>query len=147
MNIRQGTTDDFEQVYTLLPQLWPNSKLNKKKLRLSFDRALNSEHQHYLCAVDKKVVVGFCSLSIKNSLWQQGFIAHIDEIIVDRAYRGLGIGTLLMVKALKIAKRTGCTRLELDSAFHRKKAHEFYTRLGFENRAHLFSKILSRKIR
>jgi hypothetical protein len=31
-------------------------------------------------------------------------------------------------------------RVELESAFHRKKAHAFYERQGFENRGYLFSK-------
>jgi ribosomal protein S18 acetylase RimI-like enzyme len=144
MNIRKSTIEDFEQVYVLLPQLWPDAKLNKNKLRLSFKRALNSEHQHYLCAVDKKeVIIGFCSLSMRSSLWQQGSIAHIDEIIVDQEYRGRGIGTQLMTKAMKIADKIGCARIELESAFHRKQAHDFYKRLGFENRAYLFSKNLT----
>jgi glucosamine-phosphate N-acetyltransferase len=145
MNIRKGTVDDFEQVFALLPQLWPNAKLNKKKIRLVFSRSVNSEHQQYLCAIERKVIVGFCSLSIRNSLWQQGFIAHIDEIIVDQAHRGQGIGTQLMTKALKIAAKTGCARVELDSAFYRKQTHVFYDQLGFENRAYLFSKLLNKR--
>jgi len=93
--------------------------------------------------VDNAVVVGFCSLSIKNSLWQQGFIAHIDEIIIDQTQRGRGIGTQLITKAIKIASKAGCSRVELDSTFHRKQAHIFYDRLRFENRAYLFSRILN----
>ncbi len=143
MNIRKAKIEDFEQVYALLPQLWPATKLDKRRLRIAFTRSINSKYQKYLCAVDKAVVVGFCSLSIRNSLWQQGFIAHIDEIIVDEMHRGRGIGTELIKKALKIAINAGCTRVELDSAFHRKQAHGFYDRLGFENRAYLFSKVLS----
>jgi hypothetical protein len=48
MNIRKATIADFEQVYSLLPQLWPDAKLNKKKLRLAFARSLTSGHQQYL---------------------------------------------------------------------------------------------------
>ena len=50
-----------------------NSGLMRGSIRTNFDmlafsHALNTKHQHYLCAVDKKVVVGFCSLSIRSSL-------------------------------------------------------------------------------
>lgn len=45
-----------------------------------------------------------------------------------------------MCEIEKIAKSHGCKRLELDSAFHRVLAHEFYERLGFEKRAYLFSR-------
>lgn len=142
MNYRKSDIEDFEQIYGLLPQLWPDVKLSKSKLRLAFRRAMNSELHYYLCAVDRKAIIGFCSLSMRSSLWQQGFIAHIDEIIVDQAYRGRGIGTALMKKAFAIAGKRGCSRIELDSAFHRKRAHSFYERLGFENRAYVFSRKL-----
>jgi len=43
---------------------------------------------------------------------------------------------------IAIAKERGCTRIELDSAFHRKEAHQFYERNGFGNRAYLFLEII-----
>jgi GNAT superfamily N-acetyltransferase len=46
---------------------------------------------------------------------------------------------MLINEAIKDAKGKGLKRLELDSGFHREKAHEFYLKLGFEKRAFLFS--------
>jgi ribosomal protein S18 acetylase RimI-like enzyme len=143
MHIRKSTSEDFEQIYALLNQLWPGAKLSRRKLRIAFRRALRSDHQHYLCAVDNQVIIGLCTLSMKSSLWQQGTIAHIDELVVDQVYRGRGIGTALMKKAFTIAGKRGCSQIELDSAFHRKRAHSFYERLGFENRAYVFSRKLT----
>jgi len=45
----------------------------------------------------------------------------------------------LINESIKDSKDKGLKRLELDSAFHREKAHEFYVKLGFEKRAFLFS--------
>jgi glucosamine-phosphate N-acetyltransferase len=141
IKIRKAILNDFEQIYQLLPQLWPHTRLNRNRLRITFSRALNSGQQYYLCAFEKKVIVGFCSLSTRNSLWQQGLLAHIDELIVDQSYRGRGIGTRLMTEAIKLAVKKRCSRIELDSAFHRKHAHGFYNKMGFESRAYLFSKV------
>ena len=44
--------------------------------------------------------------------------------------------------AIDSAKNKGCVRVELDSAFQREEAHDFYNKLGFKNRAYLFSKEL-----
>jgi len=85
-------------------------------------------------------IIGFCSLTIKNNLWQAGNLGHIDELIVDDNYRGKGVGSKLMDEITRIAKENQCKRIELDSAFHRKEAHRFYENEGYENRAYLFSK-------
>jgi GNAT superfamily N-acetyltransferase len=142
IQIRQCNNDDFNDAVALLHQLWPDKPLNRKLLRIVFDHALTSEWQKYLCAVENDRVIGFGSLTIKNNLWQEGYIAHIDELVVDSEYRGKGIGTQLLQQLMIQAKEKGCRRIELDTAFHRKEAHRFYEQQGFENRAYLFSKVL-----
>lgn len=134
--------DDFEQVLKLLGQLWPGKTLYKKKLRQVFLRGLKSKLQCYLCARTETKIVGFVSLTIKNSLWQQGYIGHIDELIVDKQHCGKGIGGKLLSHITKLAKKKCCRCIELDSAFIRKDAHKFYKRNDFENRAFVFSKKL-----
>jgi glucosamine-phosphate N-acetyltransferase len=134
--------DDFEQVLVLLGQLWPDRSLDKKKLLRVFKQGLKSDMQRYICARAGTNVVGFASLTIKNNLWQQGYIGHIDELIVDKQYRGKSIGGKLLEHIVKLAKKKDCRRLELDSAFQRKKSHKFYERKGFENRGFIFSKKL-----
>jgi ribosomal protein S18 acetylase RimI-like enzyme len=133
---------DFQEVIGLLRQLWPANNLDPVALRKIFRRGLISASQAYLCARIEKQVVGFGSLTIKNNLWQEGYVAHIDELIVDRRFRKNGIGTLLLDRLILSAKKRKCKRIELDTAFRRKEAHSFYRAHGFENRAFLFSKTL-----
>jgi ribosomal protein S18 acetylase RimI-like enzyme len=129
-------------VVALLRQLWPEKPLNIQSLQLVYDHALSLEDQKYLCAVENGNVVGFGSLTIKNNLWQEGFLGHIDELIVDKDFRGKGIGRQLLSAFILLAKKMQCRRVELDTAFHRKEAHRFYEQQGFENRAYLFSLML-----
>ena len=140
--IRQCTSADFEQILVLLEHLWPDHPLDPDALRPVYSRGLASDLQHYLCAVENEKVVGFGSLTIKNNLWQAGYLAHIDELVVSKQKRGLGIGSALLAAIIGVAKEAGCSRVELDSAFHRVQAHAFYQQQGFENRAYLFSKSL-----
>jgi GNAT superfamily N-acetyltransferase len=141
--IRRCRRDDFEDLLMLLRQLWPDEELNRPGLKNVFDCALVSDSKVYLCAVDGESVTGFVSLTIKNNLWQAAKLGHIDELVVDQKHRGRGLGTRLLNAIMAVAKERGCTRVELDSAFHRKEAHTFYERHGFENRAYLFSKSLA----
>ena len=138
--IRACTAADFEQILLLLQQLWPDKALGRNEMRQVYSRALSSEQtQRLLCAVEEARVVGFCSMTIKNNLWVEGFLAHIDELVVDRAKQGRGIGGRLLQSAIAQARALNCARIELDLAFHRGDAHAFYERQGFENRAYLFS--------
>lgn len=139
VQIRKCVSADFEQIAALLVQLWPQKAQNLTKLRGAFDRALASTMQRYVCAVEDGEIVGFASLSMRYSLWQEALLANIDELVVDEDQRGQGVGSQLVDYVLDIARKTGCIRVELDSAFHRTEAHEFYERRGFEKRAFLFT--------
>ena len=67
-------------------------------------------------------------------------LGHIDELVVDDREQQRGIGTIILNYIIEMGLQLGCRRIELDSAYHRKQAHQFYQRKGFVNRAILFSK-------
>jgi glucosamine-phosphate N-acetyltransferase len=140
--IRSARPEDFEEVYALLGQLWPDKPLRRERLHEIFGRALASENEAYLCACVGAKVIGFCTLTVRRSLWQEGNLGHVGELVVDGDYRRSGVGTALLEKVAEIAQQRHCRRLELDSGFHRAGAHEFYERRGFEKRAFLFSRVL-----
>ena len=142
INISKAKTDDFPEIFVLLQQLWPDKKLDKERLKEAFDQGLENQFQEYLIAKYDGRTIGFVTLTIRSSLWQEGNLAHVDELIVDQEFRGEGVGTKLLNEITKLAKEKSCKKIELDSAFHRKESHSFYESLGFENRAFLFSKTL-----
>lgn len=144
MEIRECTIADLGAVIELLETLWPERDVATPEMRECFESGLRSSNQRYICAELDERVVGFCSVNIRNSLWQQGLIAHIDELVVHESHRRRGVGTALLRRAGEVAAEVGCKRLELDSAHHRAEAHAFYESLGFQNRALLFSKSLTR---
>ncbi len=142
MRIRTATSGDFDRICELLQQLWPEKKLDKGALKAVLTRALRSSEDIYLCAEIENTIAGFCSLAIKNSLWQESRIGMLSEMVVDEAFRNRGIGTALLGTIVDAARQRGCRRIELDSAFHRDAAHRFYEKAGFVKRAYLFSKEL-----
>lgn len=132
----------FNDIFELLKQLWPNNRLDYHKMQKVFDDNLKSDYKRLICAMINNQIIGFCSLTIKDNLWQQGLLGNVDELVVDEKFRGQGIGRKLMEAITDIAIKEGCVQLELDSALHRKQAHKFYNNLGFMTRAYLFSKRL-----
>jgi len=139
IEIRKAAEKDFTKVYPLFEQLWPNKELDENALRAVFNRGVNSSTDELLCLEYAGEVIGFCAYAIVNNLWQAGYISYMYAMVVDEKYRGKGFGTMLINEAIQDSKNKGLKRLELDSGFHREKAHEFYLKLGFEKRAFLFS--------
>jgi ribosomal protein S18 acetylase RimI-like enzyme len=60
-----------------------------------------------------------------------GLNARIDDVVVDDAARGQGVGEQLTREAVRRAELAGARHVELTSRNHREAAHRLYTRLGF----------------
>ena len=119
--IRYCTENDYEAVYELLRQLWADTIPDRDALRTAYTKAVASKSQMLIVARVGPRLAGFCSLTVKNNLWQAGNLGHIDELVVDGCFRGKGVGSRLLEEITKIARENGCKRIELDSAFHRKE--------------------------
>lgn len=139
LSIRNAAIEDFAEVYPLFEQLWPNKALNQAELNKVFNRGVSSETDVLFCAILKNKIIGFCAYALVNNLWQEGYISYIYAMIIDEKHRGKGFGSKLIHSAIDQSKEQGMKRVELDSGFQREKAHQFYTKLGFEKRAYLFS--------
>jgi len=57
---------------------------------------------------------------------------EVERIYVDKSYKGLGIGRLLMDKAFALAKAQGCSMVWLGVWEHNEAAIAFYRKLGLE---------------
>ena len=138
--IRLAGLDDLDQIIRLLHQLWPGKPMDPSRLRTIFEHMTSDNHYVLLCAEKEGALAGFASLSILQNIWQEGFILYITTVIVDEQRRRQGIGTSLIREIQKIARERACKRIELESAFHRTDAHAFYEKMGFEKRAHYYSR-------
>ncbi len=137
--IRPVSTEDFNGIYPLLQQLWPDKVIDRAQMHIVLERGVSSDTDTLLCATADGAMIGFCAYAIVNNLWQEGRISYVYAMVVDEAYRGQGIGKQLIEAALDSSRKQGLQRMELDSAFHRLQAHKFYETLGFEKRGYLFS--------
>lgn len=137
--IRKTIKEDFDAVYPLFEQLWPNKELDREALLEVFCRGVDSDTDELFCAELDGEVMGFCAYAIMNNLWQEGRISYIYAMVVDEKLRGKGIGSALIREAVAESERQGMKRVELDCGFPREMSHKFYEKLGFEKRAYLFS--------
>jgi len=63
-----------------------------------------------------------------------GVRAWIEDVVVDEAARGRGVGEALSRRAVQIALAAGARTVELTSRPSREAANRLYLRLGFEVR-------------
>jgi ribosomal protein S18 acetylase RimI-like enzyme len=140
--IRKCTIPDFDYIYALLKQLWPNLELHVDTIRDIFNQKINSENDTFFCVESESKVIGFLAFSVQYNFSRQGKYGFIGEFIIDKGYRDKGIGTDLLNKVIEYAKDKGCSSIELTSSLYRTGAHEFFLKSGFEKRAFLFSKEL-----
>ena len=79
----------------------------------------------------ERAIVGCATLIIRRRLLQSsvGFIAHIEDVVVDSSLRGLGLGKVLILALLQVACEAGCSRAVLNCNEHNAN---FYAKCGFE---------------
>ena len=63
-----------------------------------------------------------------------GLHGYVEDVIVDEAARGQGIGEGLMREAIRIAEEMGAANIGLTSHARRAAANQLYLKLGFEQR-------------
>jgi ribosomal protein S18 acetylase RimI-like enzyme len=63
-----------------------------------------------------------------------GLRAWIEDVVVDEAARGRGVGAALTQEAMRLARAAGARTVDLTSRPSRQAANRLYERLGFELR-------------
>lgn len=86
----------------------------------------------YVAEQDGDVVGCYQLTIIPNLSLRGGRRAQIEGVRVATSARGRRLGEELMRHAIDLARREGCTLVQLTSNRQRKDALHFYERLGFE---------------
>ena len=85
-----------------------------------------------LLARDGSEIVGTAAVVVYvTPIWVK---ARIEDVVVDQAARGRGVGEALVRECIEVARHRGAAIVELQSARSREAANRLYPRLGFELR-------------
>lgn len=87
---------------------------------------------------DSKPLVPSQLLGTATVTWRyvptRGRVAYVDDVVVDPAGRGLGLGKILMYACEQTARVQHCCAIELTSHASRQAANALYLRLGYRER-------------
>jgi len=98
----------------------------------TLEAILASDSSVLLIAVSERVIVGALTLVLFRI--PTGLRAWIEDVIVDEAARGRGIGEALNQAAIERARAAGARTVDLTSRPSREAANRLYQRLGFVER-------------
>lgn len=133
MQIVEATTvtDELVRAFaTLIPQL---SSSNPPPTAAELAEIIAAPATQLLLAVDDDgTVLGALTLAVFRI--PTGLRAWIEDVVVDDAARGRGVGEALNQEALGRARAAGATTVDLTSRPSREAANRLYQRIGFQQR-------------
>lgn len=86
----------------------------------------------FIVAEDGGAIVGCLQLSERYSSWQAAPFGYIDDFVVTAAWRGRGVGAVLIERVRQLATARGYCRVDLDVS-RENRAVGFYARHGFHD--------------
>ncbi len=93
---------------------------------------LAAENSHLFFLMQDNVIAGM--LTVGTYLSPTGGKAWIEDVVVDEAFRGRGLGRLLVTHAMEFVKSRKIPLLMLTSSPARVAANRLYQTLGFERK-------------
>jgi ribosomal protein S18 acetylase RimI-like enzyme len=128
--VTEVTEELVDAFARLIPQL---SSSNPPPDRSFLASIADSEASKLLVAQDDDgAIVG--SLTLVLFPIPTGVRAWIEDVVVDDAARGKGVGGALNTHALELAAQLGASTVDLTSRPSREAANRLYQQLGFERR-------------
>ncbi|WP_353946449.1 GNAT family N-acetyltransferase [Streptomyces sp. HUAS MG91] len=131
---REARSGDLEAVLRLYRQLQPGDPVVSDGAdRAVFERILSSTGLHLFVLEMDGVVVATTYLNvIPNITRSASSYAVIENVVVDEALRGTGLGKRIMEGTLRAAWGVGCYKAMLMTGSSRPATHAFYRACGFE---------------
>ena len=122
MKIRKLEKNDFDQVI----EIWTNS------FSKNFDKPINPNYLSdpnsiTIVMSEENIVIGVATLHIIKKLTR--ILGLIEDVAVNKNYRGLGIGKKLVKELIKIGNEKNCDKIVLSSS---EKNSKFYEKSGFQ---------------
>ena len=108
-------------------------QLNALRVPLSLKTILDPGNPVIIaCCTLENQIVGVAVLAEYSVI--SGHKGWIEDVVVDEAHRGKGIGRKLMEFLIAQGRQKGISEILLFTAYHRKPAQQLYQNLGFQKK-------------
>ena len=137
-SLRKARLDDVEQLVMLLRLLFTleqDFNFDAGKQRQGLVMLLHSDQGCILVAEAGGKVIGMCTGQVVISTAEGGPAVWVEDMVVDAAHRGRGVGRSLLQAMIAWAGEQGATRLQLLADKHNPQALAFYRHIGWQSTA------------
>ena len=133
LKIRQVTKQDMPEVLNLIKELaYFEKELNAVEVTVEelIKDGFNDDPQ-FICFVAEinNKIDGMALAYLRYSTWK-GVVLHLEDLIIKKESRGLGLGTKLLDKVVKYAHEIGVKRICWEVLDWNKPAIDFYNKKG-----------------
>ncbi len=139
--IRQATRQDLAAVLQLYaqPGLDDGAMLSAAQAETVFAKMMRYPDYHLYVALSAHRIVGTFALLVMDNLGHLGAPSAImEDVAVDPACQGQGIGRMMVEHAIGLCRQKGCYKLMLSANLKREGAHAFYESLGLARHGYSF---------
>ena len=125
--IRTINIDDFNKNYIQLINQLSNTIVTKNQF-IKYIKTLSDNHQIYVLEKNS-IIIGSITIIIEPKLIHNlKSVCHIEDMIVDKNYRGQGLSNELLMYAKNIAKNNNCYKIILNC---NESLEKFYSKNKF----------------
>lgn len=89
-------------------------------------------------AIENSKEIGRAYLYIIHNDLHDEPAGYLEDVFVEEAYRGKGIGSLLLTKVLQKARELGCYKVVGTSREEKEQVHSWYERIGLKKYGRAF---------
>lgn len=126
--IRKITLDDYETYMNLIAQLTSHFEKYSYGVYKHLIEKLPEQYHIFMYEVDGSVIGTFKILIEQKWYAEASYVAHLEDVVIDKEYRGRGHGKAIMEYALKFCEVQGCYKAVLYCSDHNVM---FYEKSGF----------------
>jgi glucosamine-phosphate N-acetyltransferase len=131
MNIRPICKNDFYKNFTdLLSQLSTTGNITYQNF-INIINSLNNNHLIYVIEDNNKIIASGTLLIENKFIHNCSKVGHIEDIVVDKKYRGHGLGKQIVNYLVDKSKELNCYKVILNCNEYNKP---FYEKMGFTNK-------------
>ena len=136
ITIRPIVTSDKDRWLDLFKQyiIFYRSSLTEEQFELTWDRINSDFNINGLIAESDGQIIGFAHYIFRPTTWDPNDFCYLEDLFVDPAVRGKGVGYALIKELENIAVSKGSNRLYWTTAPDNSTARKLYDRVAITDR-------------
>lgn len=134
--MRKATLDDVPRLVIMMVEFYgeANYPLNRQRASDAFERFLADERWGRVWFIQAgSQDVGYVVLTLCYSMEYGGFSAFVDDLFVQKAFRGQGLATAALTELREFCMNLGVRAVHLEVGRDNAPAQKVYRRVGFES--------------